>query len=167
MIALGRLIPGDAPSIAVACSDPDTQRWLPLPTPYTIEDAVAFIRRQDETWATDTEWIFAARRADRGVLVGTVGVHPQGSDVVSLGYWTAPGHRCLGYASRAVRLATLFAFDHLHASRVEIIVDERNVASCATARRAGAREIGTRLTPADGGRHVPAVVHVLIRAESE
>jgi RimJ/RimL family protein N-acetyltransferase len=167
VITLGRLTLADAPTIALACSDPETQAWLPLPAPYTVEDAMNFVRRQNETWAAGTEWIFASRRAGDDRLVGTAGVHPQEPGVVSLGYWTAPGQRRCGYASRAIRLAALFAFDHLHAGRVEIVVDERNVASRATARRAGARETGTRLSPASGGSHVPAVVHVIIREKSE
>ena len=167
VITLGRLMLADAPSIAFACSDPDTQAWLPLPTPYTVADAVGFVRRQDETWATGSEWIFAVRPVGHRLLSGTVGVHPQAPEVVSLGYWTAPECRRRGYASRAVRLAALFAFVRLHACRVEIVVDGRNVASCAAARRAGARETGTRLMPVGGERHVPAVVHTILRAETD
>jgi RimJ/RimL family protein N-acetyltransferase len=167
VITLGQLAMADAPSIAAACSDLDTQAWLPLPAPYTVAHAVDFVRRQDENWAASSEWIFAIRPVGDDQLAGTVGVHPQEPGVVALGYWTAPGHRRRGYASRAVRLAALFAFDHLHAGRVEIVVDERNIASRATARRAGARETATRLMPVGGGRRVPAAVHIINRADSD
>lgn len=165
VIVLGQLTPADALNIAVACSDSETQRWLPLPDPYTAEDALTFVRRQDTAWAVGSGWIFAVRCVGQDPLIGTVGVHDQGSDVVTLGYWTAPGHRRLGYAARAVRLAALFAFDNLHARRVEILVDKHNAASRATACRAGAREDGHRLMAVDDGLEITAVIHVLARAE--
>ena len=33
----------DVDAVHRACQDPDTQRWLPIPSPYTRDDAVEFV----------------------------------------------------------------------------------------------------------------------------
>ncbi len=41
-VVLRPLTEADVPAIAIACSDPQTQKWLPLPQPYTEESARFF-----------------------------------------------------------------------------------------------------------------------------
>ena len=41
-VVLRPLTEADVPAIATACSDPQTQKWLPLPQPYTEESARFF-----------------------------------------------------------------------------------------------------------------------------
>lgn len=36
----------DVDAIVAAVSDPVTQRWLPLPDPYTREDAMSWVREK-------------------------------------------------------------------------------------------------------------------------
>src|SRR5690606_41250978 len=56
IIAVGSLVlrpvvEADAPAIWAACDDPLTARRLPLiPSPYTLEDAHAYVRRAEAVW---------------------------------------------------------------------------------------------------------------------
>jgi RimJ/RimL family protein N-acetyltransferase len=54
-----------------------------------------------------------------------------------LSYWTFPAFRGRGFATRAVRLVTAWAFAQLHVARVELLIEPDNDASLAVARRAG------------------------------
>lgn len=77
-------------------------------------------------------------RAD-GAYLGGIGLHPRDWDIgyFEIGYWlrrSAEGH---GYMAEAVRLLTDFAFDRLHANRVEIRCDARNQRSAAVPQRLG------------------------------
>lgn len=55
----------------------------------------------------------------------------------SIGYWLAPEARGRGVVTRAVRLATRFAFDRLELNRIELTCGPDNAASAAVATRAG------------------------------
>lgn len=134
----------DAPAVASACCDDEIQRWLPLPTPYRLQDAIDFISGQPCSAVANQAWIFAIRLRARDRLIGSIGVHAQSSGVVMLGYWIAPQDRGHHHAARAIRLAAGFAFDKLRARRVEMLIDPRNVPSQKTALRAGAIYEGLR-----------------------
>lgn len=55
----------------------------------------------------------------------------------SIGYWLTPAARGRGVATRAVRLASRFAFDRLRLVRIELTCGPDNTASAAVAKRAG------------------------------
>ncbi|MEJ7754354.1 MAG: GNAT family N-acetyltransferase, partial [Candidatus Limnocylindrales bacterium] len=56
----------DAPDVALACRDELTQRWLPLPNPYTDADALAWCTEMAPRFRASGEGIewAATRRAD-------------------------------------------------------------------------------------------------------
>lgn len=134
----------DAPAVVSACGDDESQRWLPLPNPYRLQDAIDFITKQPGSAVANQEWIFAIRPRARDRLIGCIGVHAQSTGVVMLGYWIVPQDRRRHHAARAIRLAAGFAFDTLRARRAEILIDPRNVPSRRTALRAGAIYEGLR-----------------------
>ena len=77
--------------------------------------------------------------ADPDCYLGGIGIHPHDWDIGSfeIGYWlraSAEGH---GYVTEAARLLTDFCFTELHANRVAIRCDERNLRSAAVPRRLG------------------------------
>ena len=46
LVILRRFRPADATTVAAACADPETHRWIPvMPSPYTLADAEGFIGR--------------------------------------------------------------------------------------------------------------------------
>ncbi len=156
----------DAPAVASACCDDEIQRWLPLPNPYRLQDAIDFISGQPCSAVANQAWIFAIRPRARDRLIGCIGVHTQSTGVVMLGYWIAPQDRRNHHAARAIRLAAGFAFDTLGARRAEMLIDPRNVPSQRTALRAGAIYEGLRRNAMrEGGKDHHSDVYALVPSD--
>ncbi len=154
-------ISDDAAGVHAACRDPQTQRWLPLPSPYTRADA--------ERWVTEGGHVL--RRAGDGMecavverstehLAGSIQLrlHPTLRTCAEIGYWMAPWARGRRYAAEAVDALCRWAYQH-GVLRVELRAAVRNVPSQRVALRAGfVREGLARLAvPVEGG-HADAVV---------
>jgi RimJ/RimL family protein N-acetyltransferase len=148
---------GDAPRVAEACNDPDSQRWLPnLPSPYTLADAQWYIRSREEEHASGTAvyWCVADPTDDRCLasvgLMGLAGPGPRNE----IGYWAHPDARGRGVMTEAVRLALRHAVvpvldGGLGLARVTLRAATGNAASNRVAQRAG-------FTAAGRARHVDA-----------
>jgi RimJ/RimL family protein N-acetyltransferase/nitrite reductase/ring-hydroxylating ferredoxin subunit len=134
----------DAAAIAAACRDPEIQRWIPLiPSPYSETDARAFILLTLQAWHDGTSCEFAIVDAVTDLYLGSVGLHlgpnPRRH---AIGYLVAPEARRNGVATRAVRLATRWAFDRLSIERLALWTLPGNSASQAVADNAGFRYEG-------------------------
>jgi RimJ/RimL family protein N-acetyltransferase len=130
----------DSDQVAAACSDEQIQLWIPVPSPYTLEDAREYISTRERERLEGRELGLAITPAiDDAKLLGSIAiVRPSLRDRrVELGYWVAPEARGRGVATRAVRLLGDWALRSLPIDRLEIIVAVENVASCAVARAAG------------------------------
>ncbi len=133
----------DVDAITRACQDPYNQRWLSLlPSPYTREDAVAFVHgiaARGHADGTDVARVVEAH----GELVGMCGAHALATGRLGpeIGYWTAPWARRRGYAAEAAAGLARWALDH-GAPRVHLFTDVGNTASQAVARGAGFAEEG-------------------------
>ena len=143
-VVLRPLTDADVPSIAVACSDPQTQKWLPLPRPYTEESARFFaleIAPQELASGTALE---RAIEVD-GQFVGVIGLKNTDWDVAKTeaGYWLGPWARGRGITARALAAITDWALDSQGIGRVEVLVATGNAASLATARKARFIQEGT------------------------
>jgi RimJ/RimL family protein N-acetyltransferase len=134
----------DVDPITAACQSPDLQRWLTaLPSPYTRDDAVAFVRDISTGGRARGTDLSCAIEAD-GELVGTCGLHhlpSSGRLGPEIGYWIAPTARRRGYAAEAARGLATWALGH-GAPRVHLYTDVANAASQAVARRAGFTDEG-------------------------
>jgi RimJ/RimL family protein N-acetyltransferase len=85
-------VPGDADAVAAACQDPELQRYVPVPVPYTRADAVAYVTSFcADGWASGKRLTWAV--VEGGQLVGTVGLHAIADGAAEIGYWLAPGAR--------------------------------------------------------------------------
>jgi RimJ/RimL family protein N-acetyltransferase len=124
----------DVDAVVEACNDPETARWLPLPKPYTREDAVAYVGGVTERWETGQSLAFCIEH--RGAPVGSIEVTPRG-DPPTIGYWLAPRARGKGLMTEAVRAVSQWAAAALGVAELWIFTDPGNVASRAVARRAG------------------------------
>lgn len=130
----------DAPAVRAACADPVTQAWLPLPAPYTIDDAHrwvtvgAFAERHA---GTGVEYAVAADAG--GALVGDVGLKrlDRAAGSAEVGYWTVPGARGRGYMTEAVTTLCRWAFADLSLRRVQLLAAPGNLASQRVAEKAG------------------------------
>lgn len=109
----------DAERIHEICQDAEIQRWMPVPSPYGLDDARAFVidlvgpgwqARRELTWAIreqgdDGEDGEAAR------LVGMIGLRIEAAGRGEFGFWVAPESRGRGVATRAARAVVGMALD--------------------------------------------------------
>jgi RimJ/RimL family protein N-acetyltransferase len=153
----------DEAAVAAACDDPDIQRFVPVPEPYTLRDAEEFIRVVSPAgWRDDTMYNFGifTRGAGgddgdgrgpgggtSGELVGSMGLvrltllHTTERQA-ELGFWTARGHRRKGYTAEAGRAVAEWAFTSLGVERLEWVAQVGNEGSRAVAQRLGFVEEG-------------------------
>jgi RimJ/RimL family protein N-acetyltransferase len=137
----------DAHAIARGCSDPAVARWTKVPSPYTLEDARAWIATAESTRERETELALVLVRPTDDRVVGGISLRfRDGSDPHGdIGYWVAADSRGAGLGARAVRLLTAYALDELGLPWVEIAVSPRNEASRRVALSAGFESEGTEL----------------------
>lgn len=161
----------DAPAIAAACCDPEIARWIPVPVPYRLDDARAFIAFAAEGWSSGREPTFVIADPESRALDGAIAIHrrPDEPGRAAVGYWLAPEARGRGVATRAVRLVVRWAFDvEPTLVRMELLTLVGNEASGRVALRAGfAREgVLRRYLPFREGL-VDAVMFARIRDDPE
>jgi RimJ/RimL family protein N-acetyltransferase len=125
----------DVPAIVDACNDPDTARWTTVPSPYSEEDARAWINRSAIAWAEGAAPFAVVERAS-GELAAAITLWVHGR-VGELGYWAAPGYRGRGYVPRAVQLLCSWAFDELELPRMQLGTLPGNVSSERVAEKCG------------------------------
>ena len=138
--------PVDADAIAEACQDPEIPRWTTVPSPYTRQDAVDFVRLIGEWWADGSQAVWAMYAED--ALVGAIGLHhitehPTGGDA-ELGYWVAAPARGRGYVTEAARAVIEWGFGELGLARMTWRAVVGNVPSGRSARALGFRFEGTQ-----------------------
>ena len=122
----------DADWIYHACQDAEVQRWTKIPRPYTCEHAKSFVIDQNgELLAT------AIINSRTGEPAGVAGIHHIKDGVATVGYWIAPEARRTGAASTALRILPSIAKRLGQVHTVRAVIAEINVASRATAERAG------------------------------
>ena len=126
----------DVPAITAACQDPEIPRWTRVPSPYTEDDATAFVG------AAAGHPVYAIVDVRTGELLGTIGARPYDEGVVDIGYWVKAEARGRGVASRALGLLASWAIEELGAARVQLITEPANVASQRVAEKAGFKREG-------------------------
>jgi RimJ/RimL family protein N-acetyltransferase len=141
----------DVPAIVAACNDAEIHHWIPaVPSPYTEEDARAFI--QGEVPGIGAQQ-FAI--AEAGRVVGSIGMGVNNSRTGHIGYWCASGARGRGVTTRALRILCKHGFEDLRLERLELITDPDNLASQRVAEKVGFQREGvlrSHLTHPDGRR---------------
>ncbi len=143
-VRLRALSEDDVPLIAVACSDPVTQHWLPVPRPYTEESARVFVHQIARDELASGNAIERAIEVE-GQFVGVIGLKRTDwpAAQTEAGYWLGPWARGRGVMTRALCAITDWALDDCGIERVEVRAAPGNTASLATARKAGFVEEGT------------------------
>jgi len=140
----------DIGAITAACQDPDIQRYVPIPAPYSRTDAEVFVREVvPQGRAAGTDVVFGVFDAESGLPVASVGLHrirhlvaPCGG-AAEVGYWAAPAARGAGYMTEAVREVCRWGFADLGLARIEWIAIAGNAASWRVAEKLGFTREGT------------------------
>lgn len=122
----------DAEWIYHACQDAEVQRWTQIPRPYTRDHAKSFVADQNGELLAN-----AIINSRTGEPAGVAGIHHIKNGVATVGYWIAPQARRAGAASTALKILPTIARRLGDAQTVRAIIAETNVASRATAERAG------------------------------
>ncbi len=158
--------PEDAEAITAACQDPEIPRWTFVPSPYTREDAEAFLASSAEEEAAGKSAGFLAVDA-AGRLLGSFGVMELDREpgYGEIGYWVAAEARGRGIATRAVRTLTRWAQDELGLTRIEILPHKDNLPSRRVAEKAGYVDTGQLVGSSRGGVEEP-VYAVYVRGAS-
>jgi [ribosomal protein S5]-alanine N-acetyltransferase len=140
-VILARWELNDAPALIDGLADEEIQRWTPLPEPRSVPEARAWVARRAELSATNQHEHFAIRSEASGELVGGLNIFFHERRRAELGYFILAPARRRGLASRAVRLATVWAHQN-GVQRLEAMIDTENVASFSVVESAGFRREG-------------------------
>jgi RimJ/RimL family protein N-acetyltransferase len=125
----------DVPAIVAACNDPEIVRWTTVPTPYSEDDARAWLERCKTAWSEGAAPLAVVEKASGEVAAAiTLWLHGK---VGELGYWAAPSSRGRGYVPRAVELLCAWGFDELRLPRMQLGTFLGNVASERVAEKSG------------------------------
>jgi RimJ/RimL family protein N-acetyltransferase len=145
--------------------DGEVARWLDaIPQPYTTADARAWLAQAVHAWHEGAGAPFAVVDAATGRLLGGMGVrwNDRINGVGEVGYWVRADSRGLGVTTRALRLATSWAFEAAGCQRLVLRADTLNAPSQRVAERAGfvreGIERSARFSPRQG-RRVDFVVY--------
>ncbi|MBR7826385.1 GNAT family N-acetyltransferase [Actinospica sp. MGRD01-02] len=165
----------DIDAITAACQDPEIQRYVPIPAPYSRTDAEVFVREVLPAGrAAGTDVVFGVFDADTALPVASVGLHrikhldaPCGG-TAEIGYWATPAARGLGYTTEAVREVCRWAFADLALARVEWLALAGNEGSWRVVEKLGFTREGTLrfYTIQRGARHDMWIAS-LLRSEAK
>ena len=138
-LALRSWAEDDVPALVAACNDAEIARWIPvIPSPYTEENALAFIRGEV---GSVPEHSFAI--TVDGVVVGAIGLGVNSLNYRGrIGYWIAASERGRGVCTRALRILSRWGLDELGLQRLDLITDPDNLASQRVAEKVGFRREG-------------------------
>lgn len=117
-LATARLVLGpptedDIPDVLEACLDPETQAWVPLPTPFRRESAEFFVRSYcPHGLASRRYTVWGLHLREGGRLLGALEVRRDDhSGSASLGCWSGPWARGNGYMREALVAVSGYALD--------------------------------------------------------
>ena len=125
----------DVPALVDACNDPEITRWIPvIPSPYTEEDALAFVRGEvlAPTPSTRSPSLATTRSSARSAL--GVNSHDYRGRI---GYWVAAPARGHGSARARCDCSPAGRSTISELRRLELITDPDNVGSQRVAEKVG------------------------------
>jgi RimJ/RimL family protein N-acetyltransferase len=105
----------------------------------TQDSAEIRCRRCEANFLSRADLPFLAFERSTGRLVGSMGLHRTDWDVpkTEVGYWIRTSEAGKGYVAEAVQALVEWALNQLGAQRVELVAEDRNVASRKVAERCG------------------------------
>ena len=122
----------DASWIYEACQDEQIQFWTTIPKPYSMENALAFVRGEVPEYKI---WVIE-ERGERPV--GLISIHTvDDSGSADIGYWVAPWGRGKGAAKNAIELVARYARQDPKIHSLTACISDENLPSQKVAVSAG------------------------------
>lgn len=138
VVQLDEFGPGDIDAHLANEDEEMARRFGWWPKRSTAHNAREAFDRWAESWASGGAIrAFAVRDVATATLVGSCELRLEEDQVARASYSVGPHARRRGFASRALRLATQWAFDCLGVARIELYIEPDNAASRGVARRCG------------------------------
>jgi len=135
---------GDVPAIVRLCRDPDVQRFTRVPSPYTEDDAGAFLSLHTSRLGDGTGVHLLAVDSTTDEVLGAIGGDIDHRDYsAEVSYWVGADVRGRGVATRGTRLLLRFLLEELDVRYVMLHAAVDNPASNAVARKLGFTHEGT------------------------
>ena len=136
----------DLERFAAYRSDPDVARYQSWESPYTKEQAAAFITamKRVQPGSPGAWYQLAIERTHQAGLIGDCAFHVLAHDAcqAEIGFSLARPYQRQGYATEAVRRLLEYLFDGLGLHRVTATCDAENRASAKLLERVGMRREG-------------------------
>jgi ribosomal-protein-serine acetyltransferase len=134
--------PGDGATVNAAVHESlaELRPWMPWAAgDVPVEESESYCRRCAGTFLTREDFQLLMFERSSGAFAGGCGLHRINWDVplMEIGYWVRTSMCGRGYATESTRRLLMYAMETLGAARVEIRIDDRNVASQRVAERAG------------------------------
>ncbi|MBF4768026.1 GNAT family N-acetyltransferase [Nocardioides agariphilus] len=168
-VRLRAFVDTDAERVLEACLDERTRGWLgSLPSPYTVQEALAFIRGGTAARANGDGLSWAVVDPATDLVIGSVGLFDLTDDLAhgEVGYWTHPEARGRGVMTTAVGLVLQHAFDVLGLQRVKAYAAVDNAASRHVLEASGMTEHGLeRLGTVLADGRADCVLYDVLRGE--
>ena len=128
----------DAADVVAGVSDPVTQAWLPLPCPYSVDEARVFINRHAPRRRASGYGVIRAIEHG-GAFAGVIDLKRTDwvARVTEIGYWAMPAFRGRGVMTEATSALTRWVLRDAGFQRVELRIPTGNTASARVAVKAG------------------------------
>ena len=132
----------DLAPLYAAGQDPKVARWIHLPQPFDVVEAMAYLDAAMGLWRDGTGASFTiADRAD-GTLLGAVTRFGPDGHGATVGLWLVSAARGRGIGTRALREVIDWTFETTQVVRVDCYIEVGNEPSTRMVERAGFRREG-------------------------
>lgn len=124
---------------AVLESFDELHKWMPWATHKpTLEESEITLRTFAAKWILRESLMLLMFDANGTTLLGSTGFHCNWDvSTFEIGYWIATKNANQGFVTESTNALTRYAFEQLHARRVEIKCNENNIASRKVAEKLG------------------------------
>ena len=138
-VRLRQLKRSDAESLRANANDRKVSRYLFLPYPYRLEDALSYIAFTQRMARRKQTYLYGIELLETGQVIGCIGLHhiERAHRHCEVGYWLSRKHWREGYGSEALRLILTFAFTKLKMIRVQARTSTANKPSYSMLERNG------------------------------
>lgn len=143
-VRIRQLAQTDQDAIVDACNDEEIQKWLPIPFPYTRENARWFIQDFASQRQKDGSGLVSAIELE-GKFAGVIDIKRADwrSQACEIGYWSSPWVRGKGVMTMALLMLSQWIFQETGFQRLELRIAPENIASQKVAGKARFLREGT------------------------